>query len=407
MVNAAPAIAGVKGLSSVPAKGMGRATAFAEVLRLAQTGMAARTEAKTKGAPLLAIAHLPAQLPPPALGPEGARPAAAAAPQGKRAEGLGGSGARILAEARLRGPVAGPSAAATGTGPAAQGAEPKAAPVPLAATGQIISAAEGAEPKTALLPLAATQPTDRMARAAAAVPAVLRTPTLRLPTPEMVSDRTAPSFGAAAPAPRELDSRPAAPSAAGGRAASRSAVEGKGLAVTVRAAVSASADHAPEAGVSARPQPQRARGGSGSSSPAPSAPGLPLAPGAAPHVPAPGAQAPGLMLDGRMEIAPQVAAIVQQHLPAAAAEGRSVLRVALNPESLGHITISLSSGPDGLSAVLRAEQPVALQLMQAAQPEIRRRLAELGLGEASVRIAGFESESARPVGRPHPHGRRR
>lgn len=386
MVNAAPAVAGGQGLSSVQPKGVGRTGGFAEVLRAAQTHKAARPELKTPSAPLLAIAHAPVELPPPALGAKGARVAAASEPQGKQAEGLAGGGARDLAEALLLGPVAGPSAAALE---------------------RTVPAARGAEPKAAAAPAAATHPTGRIAQSAAAEPSVLRAPTLRMPSLEMVPDRTATSSGAAAPAPAEAAARPASPSAASGRAPSHTAVPGSRFEAVVRAAVRASAGHAPGAGVPAPALPQRPREDAGSASLAPSAATLPLASAAAPQVPATGVHAPALVLDGRTEIAPQVAAIVQQHLPEAAAQGRSVLRVALNPESLGHITISLSSGADGISAVLRAEQPVALQLMQAAQPEIRRRLAELGLGEASVRIASFEPGSARPVGRPHPHGRRR
>lgn len=114
-----------------------------------------------------------------------------------------------------------------------------------------------------------------------------------------------------------------------------------------------------------------------------------------------------VVLDGRAEIAPQIATLVQQHVPQALASGRAVLRVTLNPPSLGHISISLSAGEGGITAVLRAEQPVALQLMQQAQPEIRRRLAELGLGAAQVQVSGFAEGSAQPVGRTDPDGRRR
>lgn len=123
-----------------------------------------------------------------------------------------------------------------------------------------------------------------------------------------------------------------------------------------------------------------------------------------PDARAPAAAVQPVALDGRSEIAPQVAAVMQQHLPDVAAHGPAVLRMALNPPSLGHISISLSAGAGGITAVLRAELPVAMQLMQAAQPEIRRRLQDLGLGDASVRVAGFGDT---PVDRAKPDGRRR
>lgn len=106
------------------------------------------------------------------------------------------------------------------------------------------------------------------------------------------------------------------------------------------------------------------------------------------------------------EVSVQIADAARAEAPHVQPGGASMVRIALTPPELGHVNVTLRAGVDGLSAVLRAEEPAAAALLQLGQGELRQRLEALGLGRAHVEVSTQDqNESVRPARRSAPGGR--
>ena len=99
------------------------------------------------------------------------------------------------------------------------------------------------------------------------------------------------------------------------------------------------------------------------------------------------------------EVAAQVAAAAQR--AAAGMQGGSAsVRLQLDPPQLGHVQVTLRAVQDGIVAVLRAENPVAIAALQGGQEDLRQRLGALGFKASSVAVTTSERPRVvAPVGR--------
>jgi flagellar hook-length control protein FliK len=107
------------------------------------------------------------------------------------------------------------------------------------------------------------------------------------------------------------------------------------------------------------------------------------------------------------EVSVQIAEAARAEAPHIQHGGASMVRIALNPPQLGHVSVTLRAGADGLSATLQAEEPAAAALLQMGQGELRQKLETLGLGPAEVKVSVHgESQAVRPTRRSNAGGRR-
>ncbi len=107
------------------------------------------------------------------------------------------------------------------------------------------------------------------------------------------------------------------------------------------------------------------------------------------------------------EVSVQIAEAARAEAPHIQQGGASMVRIALTPPQLGHVSVTLRAGADGLSATLQAEEPAAAALLQLGQGELRQKLEALGLGPAHVKVSVHdESQAVRPARRSSAGGRR-
>ena len=88
-------------------------------------------------------------------------------------------------------------------------------------------------------------------------------------------------------------------------------------------------------------------------------------------------------------VAAQVAAAAQR-AAASMDAGTASVRLQLDPPQLGHVQITLRAAQDGIVAVLRAESPAAVAVLQGGQEDLRQRLGALGFKASAVEVAPAE-----------------
>ena len=88
-------------------------------------------------------------------------------------------------------------------------------------------------------------------------------------------------------------------------------------------------------------------------------------------------------------VAAQVAAVAQR-TAAGMESGAASVRLQLDPPELGHVQVTLRAAQDGIVAVLRAENPAAIAVLQGGQEDLRQRLGALGFKATSVEVTAAD-----------------
>jgi flagellar hook-length control protein FliK len=88
-------------------------------------------------------------------------------------------------------------------------------------------------------------------------------------------------------------------------------------------------------------------------------------------------------------VAAQVAAVAQR-TAAGMESGAASVRLQLDPPELGHVQVTLRAAQDGIVAVLRAENPTAIAVLQGGQEDLRQRLGALGFKATSVEVTAAD-----------------
>ncbi len=88
-------------------------------------------------------------------------------------------------------------------------------------------------------------------------------------------------------------------------------------------------------------------------------------------------------------VAAQVAAAAQR-AAASMDAGTASVRLQLDPPQLGHVQVTLRAAQDGIVAVLRAESPAAVAVLQGGQEDLRQRLGALGFKASAVEVTAAE-----------------
>lgn len=89
------------------------------------------------------------------------------------------------------------------------------------------------------------------------------------------------------------------------------------------------------------------------------------------------------------DVAAQVAAAAQR-AAAGMQAGTASVRLLLDPPQLGHVQVTLRAVQDGIAAVLRAENPAAIVVLQGGQEDLRQRFGELGFKASTVSVTAAE-----------------
>jgi Meckel syndrome type 1 protein len=105
---------------------------------------------------------------------------------------------------------------------------------------------------------------------------------------------------------------------------------------------------------------------------APAAARVETAPATSPVAPSPPPSAAPVRLS-------ELAHATQVAIRFTAGQGGGSARILLHPQELGAVEIHLHSGPDGISATVRADNPQAAQTLMLASDELRRSLEAQGL----------------------------
>jgi flagellar hook-length control protein FliK len=88
-------------------------------------------------------------------------------------------------------------------------------------------------------------------------------------------------------------------------------------------------------------------------------------------------------------VAAQVAAAAQRAATGSEATTASI-RLQLDPPELGPVQVTLRAAQDGIVAVLRAENPAAIAVLQGGQEDLRQRLEALGFKASAVEVTAAE-----------------
>ncbi len=88
-------------------------------------------------------------------------------------------------------------------------------------------------------------------------------------------------------------------------------------------------------------------------------------------------------------VAAQVAAVAQR-TAAAMESGAASVRLQLDPPELGHVQVTLRAAQNGIVAVLRAENPATVAVLQGGEEDLRQRLGALGFKASSVEVTAAE-----------------
>ena len=135
--------------------------------------------------------------------------------------------------------------------------------------------------------------------------------------------------------------------------------------------------------------------------------GRPLAALAVASSPGTGGAAPtgGSPVADSAQVAAQVAAAAQRAV-AGMASGPASVRLQLNPADLGHVQITLRAAQGGIVAVLRADTPAAIAVLQSGQDDLRQRLGALGFKASAVEITSADRPRIVGAASRSPSGRR-
>lgn len=93
----------------------------------------------------------------------------------------------------------------------------------------------------------------------------------------------------------------------------------------------------------------------------------------------------------------QVLEAVRPVVPQLPPEGRIAIRVALTPPDLGHVSVTLTASPMGLSVTMEAASPLARLLLKDGAPELRRRLEGMGMTGGSVQVKVSQESETTPI----------
>ena len=115
--------------------------------------------------------------------------------------------------------------------------------------------------------------------------------------------------------------------------------------------------------------------------------------------------APGSPLVDSAQVAAQVAAAAQRAM-SGMQSGPASVRLQLNPADLGHVQITLRTVQNGVMAVLRADNPAAIAVLQAGQDDLRQRLGALGFKASTVEIMPADRPRIVGAASRSPSGRR-
>lgn len=89
---------------------------------------------------------------------------------------------------------------------------------------------------------------------------------------------------------------------------------------------------------------------------------------------------------GGSPVAPQMAAIIAQHLPSLPAGGRLMLRIAVHPPMLGPVSVTIVRSAQGISLVMVAATQEAGAALTSGADELKRRLGSIE-GDTPIELA--------------------